>query len=50
MQELSTGPVDWSAVETGEEISHHKPGVQRRVLGACGEGTGALKTRLTCTR
>jgi len=38
MQELSTGPVDWSAVETGEEISHHKPGVQRRVLGRLRRG------------
>lgn len=32
MAELATGPIDFSSIETGEEISHVKPGLQQRVL------------------
>ncbi|MFP4207777.1 MAG: Smr/MutS family protein [Wenzhouxiangella sp.] len=32
LEELAHGPVDFSQVETGEEISYLKPGLQRRLL------------------
>jgi DNA-nicking Smr family endonuclease len=32
MDELAHGPVDFSQVETGEEISYLRPGLQRRLL------------------
>jgi len=32
MDDLAHGPIDFSSVETGEEISYLRPGLQKRVL------------------
>ncbi len=32
MDDLASGPIDFSAVETGEEITYLRPGLQKRVL------------------
>ncbi|QOC23674.1 Smr/MutS family protein [Wenzhouxiangella sp. AB-CW3] len=32
MDDLASAPIDFSAVETGEEISYLRPGLQKRVL------------------
>jgi DNA-nicking Smr family endonuclease len=38
MHDLATGPIDFSQVETGEEISYLRPGLQKRVLSRLRRG------------
>ncbi len=38
MQDLANAPIDYSAVETGEEITYLRPGLQKRVLSRLRRG------------
>jgi DNA-nicking Smr family endonuclease len=38
MKDLASAPIDFSAVETGEEITYLRPGLQKRVLSRLRRG------------
>lgn len=38
MDDLAHGPIDFTAVETGEEISYLRPGLQKRILSRLKRG------------
>lgn len=46
MHALAHGPIDFAAIETGEEISHLKPGLQRRILQRLRRGHWRVQAEL----
>lgn len=46
IEELASAPIDFSQVETGEEISHLRPGLQKRVLGRLRRGHWRVQDEL----
>ncbi len=46
MDDLATGPIDFSTVETGEEISYLHPGLQKRVLSRLRRGHWRVQDQL----
>lgn len=46
MDELAHGEIDFSSIETGEEISHLKPGLQKRILQRLRRGHWRVQAEL----
>lgn len=46
MADLANGVIDWSEIETGDELLFHQPGIQRRVIRKMRRGGYAVTAEL----
>lgn len=46
LEDLANDPVDWSEIETGDELLYHQPGVQRRVIRKMRRGAYSVTAEL----